>query len=80
MAYLKRHKLLEIEEFPPCAPELNPMDKAWAYLKWGQLGNYVPSNLGKLRTRLSFEFNAVQNKQNVLAWCVREAGLGHALA
>ena len=79
IAYLRNHKSLEIEEFPPYAPELNPVDRVWGYFKHGRLANYAPSSLPKLRTRLALEFKAVQHKRDVLAWCVREAGLSLAL-
>jgi transposase len=79
-AYLKCHPRVEIEEFPPCAPELNPVDKAWAYLKHNRLANYIPRNLVEMRRRLESEFREVRLKQNVLRKCVREAGLGSALS
>jgi len=77
--YLKRHPSVEIDEFPPCAPELNPVDKAWAYLKHDCLANYVPRNLVEMRKRLESEFRGLRRRQNVLRRCVREAGLGNAL-
>lgn len=79
-AYLKQHPSVEIEEFPPCAPELNPVDKAWAYLKHDRLANYVPKSLVEMRRRLESEFRSLRRRQNVLRKCVREAGLGSALA
>jgi len=79
LAYLKSTPPVQIEEFPPCAPELNPVDKAWAYLKHGRLANYTPRNLAEMRKRLEFEFRNLRGKQNVLLWCVRESGLGSAL-
>ena len=77
--YLKKHSSVEIEEFPPGAPELNPVDKAWAYLKHSRLPNYVPKNLAEMRIRLEFEFSALRRTQKILRRCVREAGLGSAL-
>lgn len=77
--YLKKHSSVEIEEFPPCAPELNPVDKAWAYLKHSRLPNYVPKNLAEMRRRLELELSGLRRKQRILRWCVREAGLGSAL-
>jgi transposase len=79
LGFLKRAKRVEIEEFPPCAPELNPVDRVWAYVKRARLGNYVPNDLPRLRNRLNSEFRLVRRKQNVLRWCVKEAGLGSAL-
>ena len=78
-AFLDQHKSVEIEEFPPYAPELNPVDKAWGYLKHGRLANYAPTTLTALRKSLNSEFCALKRSQNVIAWCVRKAGLGSAL-
>jgi len=77
--YLERTGRLIVEQFPPYAPELNPIDKVWAYLKYGRLANYTPSNLTELRTRLVSELTALANRQDVLAGCVRGAGLDRAL-
>jgi hypothetical protein len=77
--FLKRHTRVEIEEFPPYAPEVNPVDKMWGYLKHHRLANYAPHSLTELRDSLIAELTALKHKQNVLAWCVREAGLGSAL-
>jgi transposase len=78
--YLKKTSRLVIEQFPPYAPELNPIDKVWAYLKYGRLANYTPSNLIDLRTRLNSEIAELANRQEILAGCVRGAGLASALA
>ena len=79
LAFLDQHTRIEVEEFPPYAPELNPVDKAWAYLKHGRLANYAPCNLIALRKSLNSEFSAIKRKQNVIAWCIRKAGLERAL-
>ena len=77
-AFLERHTSIEIEEFPPYAPELNPVDRAWGYLKHGRLANYAPCTTHELRKRLTSEFCALKCRQEVLAWCVRKAELGSA--
>jgi len=77
--FLRKNPRVEIEELPPCAPELNPVDKMWGYLKHHRLANYTPHSLDELRRRLTVELKALTHKQNVLAWCVRQAGLGGAL-
>ena len=78
--YLEKTGRLIVEQFPPYAPELNPIDKVWAYLKYGRLANYTPSNLTDLRARLISELTALANRQEILAGCVRGAGLDCALA
>jgi hypothetical protein len=77
--YLEKTGRLIVEQFPPYAPELNPIDKVWAFLKYGRLANYTPSTLADLRTRLILELTELENRQEILAGCVRGAGLGRAL-
>jgi hypothetical protein len=78
--YLKKTDHLIVEQLPPYAPELNPVDKVWAYLKYGRLPNYTPATLTELRTRLNSEFAELENRQEVLAGCIQGAGLSSALA
>jgi putative transposase len=78
--YLEKTGRLTVEQFPPYAPELNPIDKVWAYLKYGRLANYTPATLTELRARLVSELAELEKRQDVIAACVRAAGLGGALA
>lgn len=47
-AFLARNKRLRLERLPPYAPELNPVEWAWSWLKYGQLANFVPGDLAEL--------------------------------
>src|SRR5262249_55087080 len=40
--YLATASDLVIEPFPPYAPELNPADGIWRYVKYSRLANYCP--------------------------------------
>jgi transposase len=73
--YLEQHEELIIEQFPPYSPELNPVDKAWLYLKYNRLPNYAPLTVEELRTRLTDELNILKTKRHVLASCVRQSEL-----
>ena len=73
--YLEQHKELIIENFPPYAPELNPVDKVWLYLKYDRLPNYVPLTVDELRARLTDELNILKKEHHVLASCTRRSGL-----
>jgi putative transposase len=33
---------------PAYAPDLNPVEAVWSWLKWGQLANFVPDDLDDL--------------------------------
>jgi putative transposase len=46
--FLRRNKRLRLERLPPYAPELNPVEAVWSWLKYGQLANYVPDAMTDL--------------------------------
>lgn len=46
--FLARNHRLWLEALPPWAPELNPVEAVWSWLKYGQLANYVPENIETL--------------------------------
>lgn len=41
---------LHFEWLPAYAPQLNPIEARWSYTKFSDLANYVPDNVGCLRT------------------------------
>ena len=43
--FLYRHLRLYLEYFPPYAPELNPVEYAWAYLQKNPLAHHPPTAL-----------------------------------
>jgi putative transposase len=47
-AFLARNTRLWLERLPPYAPELNPTEQVWGWLKYGQLANFVPDDLTEL--------------------------------
>jgi putative transposase len=47
-AYLARTRRLWLERLPAYAPELNPVEQVWSWLKYGQLANFVPDDLAEL--------------------------------
>ncbi|MBL8867861.1 MAG: transposase [Planctomycetia bacterium] len=40
--FLSRNRRLTLEMLPPWAPELNPVEPIWSWLKYGELANFVP--------------------------------------
>jgi putative transposase len=40
--FLSKNRRLRLELLPPWAPELNPVEPIWSWLKHGQLANYCP--------------------------------------
>jgi putative transposase len=45
---LRRNERLSLERLPAYAPELNPAEQVWSWLKYGQLANFVPHDLAEL--------------------------------
>jgi hypothetical protein len=47
-AFLRRNQRLWLERLPPYAPELNPVEQVWSWLKYGELANFVPTGVAEL--------------------------------
>jgi transposase len=65
--YLANEPDVAIEPFPAYAPELNPADGIWRYIKHGRLPNYAARDLGTLRETVITELNRVR-RRNKLLW------------
>lgn len=77
--YLVANPDLIAEQFPPYAPELNPVDRVWAYLKYGRLANYTPADLVELRDTVTSEAARLQKRSDLLQAFIRGTGLDVAL-
>lgn len=42
--FLARNRRLRLEYLPPWAPDLNPVEPVWSWLKGGELANFVPAD------------------------------------
>jgi putative transposase len=73
--YVSQHDDIFVESFPPYAPELNPVDYVWAYVKYGRLANYCPKDLDQLRTRVSSELSRVSKRPDLLKSFFHATGL-----
>lgn len=73
--YVNQHKDVVVELFPPYAPELNPVDYVWAYIKYGRLANYCPHNLDELRKRVTSELTRLRTRPDLLKSFFRATGL-----
>ena len=73
--FLASNSRISIETFPPYASELNPVDAVWAYVKYGRLANYAPTDLLQLRRQLKAEMARLQERADLLHAFVRRAQL-----
>jgi len=51
LVHAHRHRL-SLEFLPPYAPELNPDEWVWRYLKQVELANQAPDHVGELKVHL----------------------------
>lgn len=69
--YLAEVQDVVMEPLPQYAPELNPADGIWRYVKFGRLANYTPQNLDVLRERIIAELDRLKRRPNLLRSFVR---------
>lgn len=50
--YRQRHPPWQVEWLPPYAPELNPQEQVWTYLKFGCLANFAPNDVADIRRQV----------------------------
>jgi transposase len=73
--YLSAHRTITVELLPLYAPELNPVENIWSYVKYNRLSNYFPYTLAELRKRVRSEFFRLQKKPDLLESLFRHTGL-----
>ena len=69
------HERINIEYLPAYAPELNPDEGVWRYLKHVELGNFAPRNLGELKHALRRSVKKMQRRPNLIAGFIKQTGL-----
>lgn len=58
--FVQRHQRLSFCFLPPYAPELNPIERIWAYLKSNVLANFCPLSLSNLKEKLQLGWQRVR--------------------
>jgi transposase len=66
---------LVLDQFPPNASGLNPVDCVWSYIKYGRLPNYAPFDLRELRKTLTAELRRLRNHPDLLFSFIKRTGL-----
>lgn len=57
---------LTLEFLPPYAPDLNPVEQVWTYLKWSRLSNFAPADTTELEKKAFGELFGVRKNQHRL--------------
>ncbi len=66
MDWLRQHPRFQSVFLPPYAPELNPIEPAWGYLKMNPLANWAPRDLAELAGRTRRQAQRLKAKKSVL--------------
>lgn len=74
-SFIRRHRRLHVELLPPYAPELNPVELVWAYLKRNPLANFAPPGIKQLTTAASRHARRLQRRQDLLRSFIHHARL-----
>jgi len=64
--FLRKHRTIVTELFPRYAPNLNPVDKIWFYVKFNRLPNFAPPRLSDLRASVKHELRRLQQRPDIL--------------
>jgi putative transposase len=64
--FLRQHPAIHPEFFPPYAPELNPAERPWAYLKMNPLANWAAPEVTELARRTRQHARAIQRTEPLL--------------
>ena len=68
-------KRIHLERLPGYAPELNPDEGIWRYLKRVELKNVCCHDLPELRYELRLATARLRHKRDVIRACIKHAGL-----
>ncbi len=73
--YLAANPAITPEPFPPYAPELNPVDRAWFYIKYDRIPNFAPPCTKQLRKVVGRELKRLQTRPELLLSFIRQSAL-----
>jgi transposase len=73
--FLARATRIQLEFFPPYAPDLNPIEAVWSNLKAARLANFCPSGPRELVRGLRRASAEIRSDQNLLRGFVKSTPL-----
>jgi putative transposase len=73
--WLAAHPRCHVVWFPPYAPDLNPVELLWGYLKYGRLANLAPDTVEEIQTTVGRERQRLAQHPDLLRSFLRHSGL-----
>ena len=67
-------KRIHLERFPGYAPEMNPAEGVWQYLKHVELRNCCCADMPTLRKEITAAVRRIQEKPEIVKACFRQVG------
>ena len=74
-SWLTAHPRCHTVWLPPYAPDLNPVELLWSYLKYGRLANFTPDTTTDIHTAVSRERRRVARHPELLRSFFRHSAL-----
>jgi transposase len=66
---------IELHYLPAYAPELNPVEYVWGYLKQHELPNFCPRDLWNLSCAARSALRSMQRRKTIVSACWKQASL-----
>lgn len=66
---------IQVAFLPPYAPDLNPVEYLWAWLKRHALANFCPNNLDELQITARSKLKSAQHRPSIIMACWKQADL-----
>ena len=66
---------VHLQRLPSYAPDLNPEEGIWGYLKRVEMGNLCCANMAEIHRELCKAMARLRHKQDVISSCFQLAGL-----
>lgn len=73
--WLATHPSWHVIWFPPYAPELNPVEQLWSYLKYGRLANFAPETVEHVRDEVRRQTRRLRRRPPLLRSFFRHSAL-----
>lgn len=66
---------VQVAFLPPYAPDLNPVEYLWAWLKRHAMANFCPDRLAELHATARNKLKCAQHRPSIIAACWTQASL-----